>query len=78
MPDRLCSLPSYPPRVGVTKPISPIPVIFQFSTTIHREITLTAISGPRDHAPLHIPPHLLAQQGVHRAPEGEGALAGGI
>ena len=44
----------------------------------HREITPTAISGPRFHAPLHISPHFLAQQGVRRAPEGEGALAGGI
>ena len=45
--------------------------------TMHREITPTAISEPRFHAPLHISPHPLAQQ-VRRAPEGEGALAGGI
>ena len=44
----------------------------------HGEITPKAISGPRFHAPLHISPHLRAQQGVRRAPEGEGALAGGI
>ena len=40
----------------------------------HREITPTAISGPRFHAPLHIFP----PPPVRRAPEGEGALAGGI
>ena len=44
----------------------------------HREITPTAISGPRFHVPLHIfPPHP-GPAGVRRAPEGEGALAGGI
>ena len=46
--------------------------------TLQREITPTTFSGPRFHAPLHIFPHLLAQQGVRRAPEEEGALVGGI
>ena len=52
--------------------------------TTHREITPTAISGPRFHAPQHIPPppththtHLLALHGVRHTPDGEGALAGG-
>ena len=54
---------------------------FQYTdvfSALHREITPTAISGPRLHAPLHIFPHLLAQQGFRRASEGEGALIGGI
>ena len=37
-----------------------------------------AISGPRFHAPVHIFSPPPGPAGVRRAPEGEGALAGGI
>ena len=45
---------------------------------IHRELTPTGLSRPRFYAPLHIFPHPLAQRGVRRAPQVEGALVGGI
>ena len=38
-------------------------VISHWPRLYHREITLTGLSGPCFHAPLHIFPHLLAQQG---------------
>ena len=49
-----------------------------FKMHVHREITLTAISGPRFHAPLHIFPPPPGPAGVRRTPEGVGVLAGGI
>ena len=44
----------------------------------HREITPTGLCAPRFHAPLHIFPHLQAQQGVRLAAQGAGALVVGI